>query len=103
MLDPAIKSRDVEVRECIEKLGNQHMNKKALSLPILTSLVVGNMIGTGIYILPASLASYGTISLFAWVFTSLGAMVLALTFAHLNKRFPKTGGPYTYCKEAYGR
>ena len=79
------------------------MDKKALSLPILISLVVGNMIGTGIYILPASLASYGTISLLAWVFTAIGAMLLALTFAHLNKRFPKTGGPYIYCRNAYGR
>ncbi len=41
------------------------MDKKALSLPILTSLEIGNMIGTGIYILPAALAAYGTISLLA--------------------------------------
>jgi len=79
------------------------MDKKALTLPILISLVVGNMIGTGIYVLPASLAEYGTISLLSWVFTSIGAVLLAITFAHLNKRFTKTGGPYVYCKEAYGR
>lgn len=79
------------------------MDKKALSLPILISLVVGNMIGTGIYILPASLAEFGTLSLVAWIFTSIGALLLALTLAHLNKRFPKTGGPYIYCKEAFGR
>lgn len=79
------------------------MDRKALSLPILVSLVIGNMIGTGIYLLPASLAEYGTISLGAWIYTSIGALFLALTFARLNKRFPKTGGPYVYCKEAYGR
>lgn len=79
------------------------MDRKALSLPILISLVIGNMIGTGIYLLPASLAEYGTISLASWVYTSIGALFLALTFARLNKRFPKTGGPYVYCKEAYGR
>lgn len=78
------------------------MDKKALSLPILISIVVGNMIGTGIFVLPASLADYGTISLLSWVFTSLGALLLALTFTHLNKRFPKTGGPYAYCKHAFG-
>ena len=78
------------------------MDRKALSLPILISLVIGNMIGTGIYILPASLAQYGTISLLAWVYTSLGAIFLALTLTSLTKRFPKTGGPYVYCKEAYG-
>lgn len=79
------------------------MNKKALSLPILISLVVGNMIGTGIYLLPASLAEYGTLSILSWVYTSIGAILLALTFVHLNKRFPKTGGPYIFCKEAFGR
>lgn len=79
------------------------MDKKALSLPILTSLVVGNMIGTGIYMLPASLAAFGTISLLAWVYTSIGAIFLALTITSLSKRFPKTGGPYVYCKEAFGK
>lgn len=78
------------------------MDKKALSLPILISLVIGNMIGTGIYILPASLANFGPVSLLAWIYTSVGALFLALTFTHLTKRFPKTGGPYVYCKEAYG-
>lgn len=78
------------------------MDRKALSLPILLSLVVGNMIGTGIYVLPASLAKYGPISLLAWVFTSIGAIFFALTLAALNKRYPKTGGLYVYCRQAYG-
>lgn len=79
------------------------MDRKALSLPILVSLVVGNMIGTGIYLLPASLADYGTLSLISWVYTSAGAILIALTLARLNKRFPQSGGPYLYCKEAYGK
>lgn len=79
------------------------MDRKALNLPILISLVIGNMIGTGIYILPASLAEYGSIALLSWIFTAIGAIFLALTFANLNKRFPKTGGPYVYCHEAFGR
>lgn len=79
------------------------MDKKALSLPILISLVVGHMIGTGIYTLPAALAQYGSISLLAWVFTSIGALFLAYTFTRLNKRFPQTGGPYAFCKHAFGR
>lgn len=79
------------------------MDKKALNLPILISIVVGNMIGTGIYVLPASLAQYGTISILSWVYTSIGALFLALTFANLNKRIPKTGGPYIYCREAFGK
>lgn len=79
------------------------MDRKALSLPILLSLVVGNMIGTGIYVLPASLAKFGPISLLAWVFTSIGAIFFALTLAALNKRYPKTGGLYVFCRQAYGR
>lgn len=79
------------------------MDKKALSLPILISLVVGNMIGTGIYILPSSLAEFGTISLLAWIYTSIGALLIAITFGRLSKRFPKTGGPYIFCREAFGK
>lgn len=79
------------------------MDRKALSLPILISLVIGNMIGTGIYALPAALAKYGNAAIVAWLFTSAGAMMLALVYSSLNKRFPKTGGPYVYCKEAFGK
>src|SRR3990167_9816072 len=78
------------------------MDKKALNLPILISLVVGNMIGTGIYVLPASLARYGNLSIVAWLLTSVAAMLLATTFANLNKQLPKTGGPYAFCKAAFG-
>ena len=76
--------------------------KNILGFPILISLVMGSVIGTGIYVLPASLAQYGSISLLAWVYTSLGAVCLALTFTRLNQRIPRTGGPYVYCKEAFG-
>ena len=79
------------------------MDRKALSLPILLSLVVGNMIGTGIYTLPALLAEYGSMALAAWVLTSIGAIFFALTITSLNKRYPKTGGLYVFCREAYGR
>lgn len=69
---------------------------------MLTALVVGNMIGSGVFLLPASLASFGTITIFSWVITSIGAMLLALVFAKLSTLFPKTGGPYVYCREGYG-
>ncbi len=79
------------------------MNRNALSLPILLSLVVGNMIGTGIYTLPASLAEFGSYSFIAWIVTSLGAIFFALTLTSLNKRYPQTGGLYIFCRQAYGR
>jgi len=76
--------------------------QKTLGVWMLTALVTGNMIGSGIFLLPASLASYGTISLYSWIFTSLGALAIALVFARLSTLMPRTGGPYAYCREAYG-
>ena len=77
------------------------MNKK-LGLLMAIALVVGNMVGSGIFLLPSSLAKYGSISLFAWIITSVGAIVIASTFSRLGTYSPKNGGPYAYCKEAYG-
>ena len=69
---------------------------------MLTALVVGNMIGSGVFLLPASLASIGSISVFSWCATAVGAMLLAMVFAKLSTLFPKTGGPYVYCREGFG-
>ncbi|MFC2151029.1 amino acid permease [Bacteroidota bacterium] len=67
-----------------------------------TSLVVGNMTGSGIFLLPAALAFYGGISLFGWLFTTIGSIFLALVFARLSKIIPKAGGPYAYAREGFG-
>lgn len=76
--------------------------QKALGLWRLTALVAGNMIGSGIFLLPASLAHFGSISILAWILTALGSLCLALVFAKLSTLVPKVGGPYAYCREAYG-
>lgn len=76
--------------------------KGGLGLWMLTALVAGNMIGSGIFLLPASLASYGSISILAWMFTGVGAIFLALVFARLSTLIPKTGGPYAYCRAGFG-
>ena len=73
-----------------------------IGLITATSLVVGNMIGVGIFILPAALSNYGSISLLGWVFTTIGALILAKIFSKLSKIVKKSGGPYTYPKEAFG-
>lgn len=77
-------------------------SQKALGVWMLTALVAGNMIGSGIFLLPSSLASYGSISLYGWVFTAIGAMILALLFAQLGQVMPQEGGPYAYCRDAFG-
>jgi basic amino acid/polyamine antiporter, APA family len=67
-----------------------------------TALVVGNIIGSGVYMLPASLAPYGRNSLVGWLFTATGALLLAAVFAALSRAFPKDGGPYVYTRAAFG-
>ncbi len=76
--------------------------KKKLGVWILTALVVGNMMGSGVFLLPASLAQYGTVTIFSWIGTGVGSMLLALVFAKLAVLFPQTGGPYIYCKKGFG-
>ena len=71
-------------------------------LPTATALVVGTVIGTGVFALPSALAGFGPISLVAFVLVTVGAVALALTFGALNRRIPGSGGPYLYAREAFG-
>ena len=77
--------------------------KRTMGMWMATALVIGNMVGSGIFLLPASLsAAAGPVSIVGWIFTGLGAMLLALVFARLGSKFPQTGGPYVYAKRAFG-
>ena len=66
------------------------------------ALVVGNIIGSGVFLLPASLAPYGLNSVLGWMMTAGGAMLLAIVFAQLARAFPQAGGPYIYPRLAFG-
>jgi APA family basic amino acid/polyamine antiporter len=66
------------------------------------ALVVGNIVGSGVYLVPASLAPYGRNSLSAWLFTATGALVLAVVFAALSRALPAEGGLYAYTRAAFG-
>jgi len=76
-------------------------NRKIGLLPT-TSLVLGNMIGSGIFLLPASLAVYGGISIVGWMISALVGLVIAKVFGELGKRFPQTGGPYIFARAGFG-
>jgi APA family basic amino acid/polyamine antiporter len=77
--------------------------KRSMGVWMATALVVGNMVGSGIFLLPASLAgAAGPISIVGWAFTGVGAMLLALVFARLGRAMPRTGGPYAYARRAFG-
>jgi APA family basic amino acid/polyamine antiporter len=66
------------------------------------ALVISNMIGSGIFLLPSSLAPFGGISIVGWIFTAAGALFLALVFAKLASLVPKVSGPYAYTRLGFG-
>ena len=70
---------------CNSYMGDK--NNKKLDLKESISLVVGNMIGAGIFMLPASLAKFGSISIFGWVISGFGAILIALIFKRLSQKF----------------
>lgn len=77
-------------------------SRRPLGFWSATALVVGSMIGSGTFLLPATLAPYGAATLVGWGITLCGALLLAVTFARLARRWPQTGGPYVFARNAFG-
>lgn len=75
---------------------------RQLGIWMCLALVVGNMIGSGIFLLPANLAPLGLNAIWGWVITIGGAMCLAAVFSALAKAMPEAGGPYDYVAGAMG-
>ena len=73
-----------------------------LTLVGATALVIGSIVGVGIFNLPSSLAPYGPITLISLGLTTIGALALARLFASLARRMPAPGGPYAYARVAFG-
>src|SRR3954454_19758631 len=88
----------VEAKEALSK----PETGASLGLPQATALILGSIIGVGIFNLPYSLASIGPISIVAMALTTVGAVALALMFAALSRRLPADGGPYAYARAAFG-
>jgi APA family basic amino acid/polyamine antiporter len=76
--------------------------RRDLGIGAALALVIGNMVGSGIYLLPATLAPLGANALIAWGVTIAGAMCLAYMFARLAARVPAAGGPYAFADAAFG-
>jgi APA family basic amino acid/polyamine antiporter len=76
--------------------------RRSLGLAATTSIVIGNMVGSGIFLLPASMAPYGVYSLWGWVISTAGALLLARVFSNLARRAPRAGGPYAYPCVVFG-
>lgn len=73
-----------------------------IGFSMAVALVMGNMIGSGVFLLPASLAPFGGVSLLGWLVSTAGSVLLALVFAHLARFNPVAGGPYAYTRQAFG-
>lgn len=73
-----------------------------MGVVMTTFLVAGNMIGSGVFLLPASLARFGSVTILTWLVTTCGAIALALTFSRLANVDPAAGGPYAYARSAFG-
>ncbi len=78
-------------------------NRDKLGLGLATMLVAGNMIGSGIYLLPASLALIGGISLAGWAVAAVGALLLAAVFGWLAVLRPGADGLAGLVGERLGR
>jgi basic amino acid/polyamine antiporter, APA family len=75
---------------------------RGFGLPVAVALIMGSIIGVGIFNLPTSLAGIGPITLVSMGLTTVGAIALALMFAALSRRLPADGGPYAYSRVAFG-
>ena len=82
----------------------KHSFQQSLGLLDATMIVVGGMIGSGIFIVSAditrSVRSAGWLSL-VWIFTGILTITAAVSYGELSGMYPKAGGQYVYLKEAY--
>lgn len=79
--------------------------KRELGLVAATAIVVGNMIGSGIFMAPQGLAAASNpkATMIAWLITALGSMLIALSFAKMGAKMPQTGGPIVYTRASFGK
>lgn len=90
----------------MENIQPEDQMKKELGLLDATMLVVGSMIGSGIFIVSADIVRYvGSAGwlIAIWVLTGIVTLTAALSYGELSAMFPKAGGQYVYLREAYNR
>src|SRR5206468_13045280 len=86
-------------------MGNQTPRlRRALGRWDLTAVGVNQVIGGGIFLMPALIAAQvGAWSPIAFVLAGLASLLVALCFAEVSSRFETTGGAYLYTRAAFGR
>jgi APA family basic amino acid/polyamine antiporter len=76
--------------------------QRQLGLAASLALVLGNMVGSGVFLLPATLAPYGWSALGGWMIAIAGTLALAGCYAAMSRQIPGVCGPYAYVETAYG-
>ncbi len=76
-------------------------SKKVGVIPA-TLMVAGNIMGSGVFMLPANLAATGGIAIYGWVVTITGALCLAIVYAKMASIDDSPGGSYAYARRAFG-
>ncbi|HEY7817453.1 MAG TPA: amino acid permease [Vicinamibacteria bacterium] len=88
-----------------ESAAQRTSEERALGFAAATSVVVGMVVGIGIFLTPAELVrvlgSPGLVFVM-WLVTGVMALAGALAYGELASRFPAAGGTYVYLREAYG-
>ena len=79
------------------------MPGRKLGLFAAIALVMGNMIGSGVFLLPTSLAPFGWHAVLGWIISICGTLVLAWVFAALTKANPAAGDPSGFVTDAFGK
>ncbi|UDG81292.1 putative cadaverine/lysine antiporter [Candidatus Profftia lariciata] len=74
-------------------------SKKKIGLITCTGIVAGNMMGSGIALLPTNLAKLGSITIIGWIIAMIGAIVWAYVYARLSNINPQEGGLIAYAGE----
>lgn len=83
--------------------GKSQAQTQTMGFWMALALVVGSMIGSGVFLLPASFAPLGWNSVLGWLVTIGGTLCMAGVFARLARAFPSAGGPYAFTREAFGK
>ena len=88
----------------VPNLSTRNQKKaQAIGLPSATALVIGSIVGTGVFTMPAVLAGAGTMGIAVLAVIAVGAMLLAVLFGQLAKRIPNgDGGLYAYARHEFG-
>jgi basic amino acid/polyamine antiporter, APA family len=88
--------------------GDAAMNARLAPVPrklgfwMCMALVMGNMIGSGVFLLPAALAPFGWNAVGGWILTIAGALAIALCLARLTRALPDVDGPHGFTRTAFG-